>query len=98
MKEINLGSFKVQLRQERTEERRKMFRIAGKRKRAGSSGSGGLDNNPFAKWKKLIQDLPAARSVDETKDAAPTPMPEIEKTELHKTRGNSFEYKIYKRN
>ncbi|XP_058805239.1 transmembrane channel-like protein [Phymastichus coffea] len=46
------NDLKVQLRQERTEERRKMFKIAERR----------LENDtPFARWKKI---LPASKSVD----------------------------------
>lgn len=64
LREAN-NDLKTQLRRERTEERRKMFQIADKRRRNGSQGSGDL-NNPFGKWKKLLQTLPSTKSIDET--------------------------------
>lgn len=56
----------IQLRRERTEERRKMFQIADRRRRGGSEGSGELSNTPFGKWRKLMQTLPSGKSLDET--------------------------------
>ncbi|CAH1999424.1 unnamed protein product [Acanthoscelides obtectus] len=57
---------KIQLRKERTEERRKMFQIADRRRKGGSGESTDLPNAPFNKWKKLLNNLPNARSFDET--------------------------------
>nr|CAH7727032.1 unnamed protein product [Callosobruchus chinensis] len=57
---------KIQLRKERTEERRKMFQIADRRRKGGSGESTDLPNAPFTKWKKLLNNLPNARSFDET--------------------------------
>lgn len=46
---------------ERTEERRKMFQIA-KTKKGESIGSGEFANTPFAKWKKLLSELPSNKN------------------------------------
>lgn len=53
--------FQIQLRRERTEERRKMFQLADTRRRVGSSA---LDNTPFARWKKALPSLPLSKSID----------------------------------
>lgn len=49
---------------ERTEERRKVFQIA-KTKKAGSMGSAEFANTPFAKWRKLLSELPSSRNEDD---------------------------------
>jgi uncharacterized membrane protein SirB2 len=53
---INL--LKIQLRQERTEERRKMFKIVERR----------LENHetPFARWKKILPGIGTNKLVDVT--------------------------------
>lgn len=53
----------MQLRRERTEERRKMFQIADRRRRNGS-GDSADDSTPFGKWKKLLPMLPNSKSFD----------------------------------
>ncbi|KAL3276260.1 hypothetical protein HHI36_020975 [Cryptolaemus montrouzieri] len=63
LREAN-AELKFQLRRERTEERRKMFRMVDRRRRAGSTGSGD-PNNPFYKWKKLLGNLPTGKSQDD---------------------------------
>lgn len=70
LREAN-SDLKLQLRRERTEERRKMFQIADRRRRVGSEGSSETQN-PFSKWKKLLQTLPDGKSLDETpRDSEP---------------------------
>jgi hypothetical protein len=56
-----------------------MFQIADRRRRGGSSGSGELDNTPFAKWKKLLTNLPNAKSFDDTPKEVDGPR-EVEET------------------
>ncbi|KAK4877203.1 hypothetical protein RN001_009709 [Aquatica leii] len=85
LREAN-ADLKIQLRQERTEERRKMFQIADRRRRTGSGGSGGLENTPFAKWKKLIHSLPTAKSTDESLHKATTPSEGDREKEMHRAR------------
>ncbi|XP_030761789.1 transmembrane channel-like protein 2 [Sitophilus oryzae] len=63
LREAN-NDLKIQLRRERTEERRKMFEMVDRRRRCGSGESN--DQTPFSKWKKLIGNLPSTRSCDET--------------------------------
>ncbi|XP_022904331.2 transmembrane channel-like protein [Onthophagus taurus] len=65
LREAN-NDLKIQLRRERTEERRKMFQIVDRRRRVGSLGSGEIGHNPFGKWKKLLNALPSGKSFDET--------------------------------
>ncbi|XP_017769171.1 PREDICTED: transmembrane channel-like protein 3 [Nicrophorus vespilloides] len=60
LREAN-DDLKIQLRRERTEERRKMFQIADRRRR----GSGEF-NAPFSKWKRILHGLPSGKSFDET--------------------------------
>ncbi|KAK5642603.1 hypothetical protein RI129_008770 [Pyrocoelia pectoralis] len=81
LREAN-SDLKVQLRQERTEERRKMFQIA-ERKRTQMGGSSGLDNTPFAKWKRLMHSLPSTKSTDE---APPKISIHTDDEKLHKAR------------
>lgn len=64
LREAN-NDLKIQLRRERTEERRKMFQIADRRRRGGSEGSSEAQN-PFSKWKKLMESMPNTKSLDET--------------------------------
>ncbi|KAF7284667.1 hypothetical protein GWI33_021851 [Rhynchophorus ferrugineus] len=63
LREAN-NDLKIQLRRERTEERRKMFQMVDRRRRCGSGESN--DQTPFSRWKKLIGNLPNTRSCDET--------------------------------
>ncbi|KAJ3635461.1 hypothetical protein MTP99_008367 [Tenebrio molitor] len=57
---------KLQLVRERTEERRKMFQIADRRRR-GPGGSGEFFQTPFTKWKRLMGSIPnAGKSFDDT--------------------------------
>lgn len=58
--------FQIQLKKERTEERRKMFQLADRRRRGGSGESNELSNTPFNKWKKLLGNLPSGKSLDDT--------------------------------
>ncbi|KPJ00551.1 Transmembrane channel-like protein 3 [Papilio xuthus] len=51
----------IQLRRERTEERRKMFQLADTRRRTGSSA---VENTPFSRWKKALPALPLSKSID----------------------------------
>lgn len=64
LREAN-NELKAQLRKERTVERRKMFQIADRRRRGGSEGSN-EGQNPFVKWKKLLQTFPSGKSLDDT--------------------------------
>lgn len=54
LREAN-NDLKIQLRRERTEERRKMFQMVNKRARKESKDS----EMPLAKWKKLLPELAA---------------------------------------
>ncbi|XP_060519622.1 transmembrane channel-like protein [Cylas formicarius] len=65
LREAN-NDLKVQLRRERTEERRKMFQLVDRRRRAGSGGSNDDGATPFSKWKKLLGNLPSGRSYEDT--------------------------------
>ncbi|XP_050684067.1 transmembrane channel-like protein [Leptidea sinapis] len=60
LREAN-NDLKIQLRRERTEERRKMFQLADTRRRPGSSS---IDNTPFGRWKKALPSLPISKSID----------------------------------
>ncbi|XP_045509876.1 transmembrane channel-like protein [Colias croceus] len=60
LREAN-NDLKIQLRRERTEERRKMFQLADTRRRTGSSS---IDNTPFGRWKKALPSLPISKSID----------------------------------
>ncbi|GBP97586.1 hypothetical protein EVAR_70341_1, partial [Eumeta japonica] len=51
----------IQLRRERTEERRKVFQIADTRRRVGSAE---MDTTPFARWKKALPSLTLSKSID----------------------------------
>nr|CAI5867066.1 unnamed protein product [Callosobruchus analis] len=87
---------KIQLRKERTEERRKMFQIADRRRKGGSGESGDLPNAPFNKWKTLLNNLPNARSFDETpkQDTDEVTPPKTEKPE---SKNKDFFSKLIKR-
>ncbi|CAH1179502.1 unnamed protein product [Phaedon cochleariae] len=65
LREAN-DDLKIQLRRERTEERRKMFQLVDRRRRGGSGESNELSNTPFNKWKKLLGNLPGGKSMDDT--------------------------------
>ncbi|XP_045541983.1 transmembrane channel-like protein [Papilio machaon] len=60
LREAN-NDLKIQLRRERTEERRKMFQLADTRRRTGSSA---VENTPFTRWKKALPALPLSKSID----------------------------------
>ncbi|XP_044745628.1 transmembrane channel-like protein 3 [Coccinella septempunctata] len=62
LREANI-ELKLQLRRERTEERRKVFQLVDRRRRVGSAGSD--PNNPLHKWKKLLNTFPSNKSVDD---------------------------------
>lgn len=47
-------AFQMQLRHERTEERRKLFRIAGKRQN--------VTDTPLSRWKKILPALPQTKT------------------------------------
>lgn len=79
LREAN-NDLKIQLRRERTEERRKMFQMVDKRARKGSKDS----ETPFAKWKKLLPDL-SPKPV--------TPIPDLEKGEKIENGGISIDGK-----
>ncbi|ERL86813.1 hypothetical protein D910_04217, partial [Dendroctonus ponderosae] len=64
LREAN-NDLKTQLRRERTEERRKMFQLADRRRRGGSGES--ADQTPFSKWKKILGNLPTTQSCDDTR-------------------------------
>uniref|UniRef100_A0AAR5QI69 TMC domain-containing protein n=1 Tax=Dendroctonus ponderosae TaxID=77166 RepID=A0AAR5QI69_DENPD len=64
LREAN-NDLKTQLRRERTEERRKMFQLADRRRRGGSGES--ADQTPFSKWKKILGNLPNTQSCDDTR-------------------------------
>ncbi|KAF7988682.1 hypothetical protein HCN44_001255 [Aphidius gifuensis] len=59
LREAN-NDLKIQLRHERTEERRKMFKIASKR--------GQSVDTPFLKWKKIISTSPTSASIEISKN------------------------------
>ncbi|KAL7298233.1 hypothetical protein TKK_0009222 [Trichogramma kaykai] len=70
------NDLKIQLRQERTEERRKMFKIAEKRHNESET--------PFTKWKKILPNLGPRKSIDlaSTKAKFGIPNVELEQTKL----------------
>ncbi|XP_045490237.1 transmembrane channel-like protein [Pieris rapae] len=59
LREAN-NDLKTQLRRERTEERRKMFQLADRRR----GGSSSIDNTPFGRWKKALPSFPMNKSID----------------------------------
>ncbi|XP_060809817.1 transmembrane channel-like protein [Amyelois transitella] len=81
LREAN-NDLKAQLRRERTEERRKMFKLADTRVRAGSAA---IDSTPFSRWKKALPSLPL-RSIDSdenktmTGDSATDPQKALKRT------------------
>ncbi|XP_075991461.1 transmembrane channel-like protein [Anticarsia gemmatalis] len=85
LREAN-NDLKIQLRRERTEERRKMFQLADTRRRAGSST---MDNTPFAKWKKALPSLPMSKSID-SDDRKTLTEETSEPLKIAKKRGNIF--------
>ncbi|XP_063372904.1 transmembrane channel-like protein [Cydia amplana] len=58
LREAN-NDLKIQLRRERTEERRKMFQLADTRRKGTA-----MDNTPFARWKKALPGFPLGKSID----------------------------------
>ncbi|KAK9743978.1 TMC domain [Popillia japonica] len=103
LREAN-NDLKIQLRRERTEERRKLFQIADRRRRVGSEGSGELGQTPFGKWRKLLYNLPSGKSFDDTPkieseeiQSAKPPQPEEEKLKPEGTNPKDFFSKLIKR-
>ncbi|KAJ2954092.1 hypothetical protein O0L34_g2308 [Tuta absoluta] len=87
LREAN-NDLKIQLRRERTEERRKMFKLADTR-RAGSASA--LDNTPFARWKKALPAIPL-KSIDS--DDRKTVTEEGEPVKATRKRGGGLLAKI----
>ncbi|XP_056629914.1 transmembrane channel-like protein [Diorhabda sublineata] len=83
---------KIQLRRERTEERRKMFQLADRRRRGGSGESNELSNTPFNKWKKLMGNLPSGKSLDETPKQE-----DVQKEGKPENKSKDFFHKLIKR-
>nr|XP_023025847.1 transmembrane channel-like protein 2 isoform X1 [Leptinotarsa decemlineata] len=95
LREAN-DDLKIQLRRERTEERRKMFQMTDRRRRVGSGESNDLSNTPFSKWKKVLGDLPSGKSLDETPKPDPEDIPEQVKEE-NGNKSRDFFTKLIKR-
>ncbi|XP_053624485.1 transmembrane channel-like protein isoform X2 [Plodia interpunctella] len=85
LREAN-NDLKAQLRRERTEERRKMFKLADTRVRAGS---GAVDNTPFSRWKKALPSLPL-RSIDSDENKTITGDGTMEPQKVIKKKGGIF--------
>ncbi|KRT82265.1 hypothetical protein AMK59_3218, partial [Oryctes borbonicus] len=100
LREAN-NDLKIQLRRERTEERRKLFQIADRRRRVGSEGSGELGQTPFGKWKKLLYNLPSGKSFDDTpkQESEDTPYQQQEEKEVkpETVKSKDFFSKLIKR-
>ncbi|XP_028177658.1 transmembrane channel-like protein 3 [Ostrinia furnacalis] len=86
LREAN-NDLKIQLRRERTEERRKMFQLADTRRRVGSSA---MDNTPFARWKKALPTLPISKSIDSDDRKTITADDNSEPSKAIKKRGGIF--------
>ncbi|KOB70687.1 Transmembrane channel-like protein [Operophtera brumata] len=86
LREAN-NDLKIQLRRERTEERRKMFQLADTRRRAGSSA---MDNTPFARWKKALPSLPLSKSIDSDDRKVTNGDETVEPQKTIKKRGGIF--------
>ncbi|XP_018564343.1 transmembrane channel-like protein 3 [Anoplophora glabripennis] len=84
LREAN-DDLKIQLRRERTEERRKMFQIVDRR-RVGSGESNELSNTPFSKWKKLLGNLPSGKTFDDTPKQESEDLPQPVKKAEHKNK------------
>ncbi|XP_050515872.1 transmembrane channel-like protein isoform X2 [Diabrotica virgifera virgifera] len=84
---------KIQLRRERTEERRKMFQLADRRRRGGSGESNEISTAPSNKWKRLLENLPSGKSLDET----PKQESEDQKDERVDNKSKDFFSKLIKR-
>ncbi|CAH1126454.1 unnamed protein product [Ceutorhynchus assimilis] len=99
LREANVD-LKTQLRRERTEERRKLFQLADRRRRGGSGES--ADQTPFSKWKKLLGNLPSTKSCEDTRqeseDIAPSQRADEEEEEDEKVenKGKVFFTKLIK--
>ncbi|XP_048525365.1 transmembrane channel-like protein [Dendroctonus ponderosae] len=104
LREAN-NDLKTQLRRERTEERRKMFQLADRRRRGGSGES--ADQTPFSKWKKILGNLPTTQSCDDTRQESDDIVPsqrddyeeEEEEEEIEKVenRGKVFFARLIKK-
>ncbi|CAG9781757.1 unnamed protein product [Diatraea saccharalis] len=86
LREAN-NDLKIQLRRERTEERRKMFQLADTRRRGGSSA---MDNTPFARWKKALPSLPISKSIDSDERKTVTGEDSTEPSKATKKKGGIF--------
>ncbi|CAH0401812.1 unnamed protein product [Chilo suppressalis] len=86
LREAN-NDLKIQLRRERTEERRKMFQLADTRRRGGSSA---MDNTPFARWKKALPSLPISKSIDSDERKTTTGDDNAEPSKSTKRKGGIF--------
>ncbi|XP_050312328.1 transmembrane channel-like protein isoform X2 [Anthonomus grandis grandis] len=98
LREAN-NDLKTQLRRERTEERRKMFQLADRRRRGASGES--TDQTPFSKWKKLLGNLPNNRSCEDTRqesdDLAANQLNENQEVERSENKGRDFFSKLIKK-
>lgn len=74
------------MRQERTEERRKMFQAANRRRRGESGNLDDLDNAPFNKWKTLLGNMPSDKTTDKTSKEV-IAQKKVLKQESHKIKG-----------
>nr|CAD7567448.1 unnamed protein product [Timema californicum] len=59
LREAN-NDLKIQLRRERSEERRRVMQLVGQRRRGGSGGDSA--DTPFSRWRKIIPVLPAGKT------------------------------------
>ncbi|CAG9838897.1 unnamed protein product [Diabrotica balteata] len=92
LREAN-DDLKIQLRRERTEERRKMFQLADRRRRGGSGESNEISTAPSNKWKRLLENLPSGKSLDET----PKQESDDQKDERVDNKSKDFFSKLIKR-
>ncbi|KAI5729837.1 hypothetical protein M8J76_007152 [Diaphorina citri] len=66
LKEANID-LKIQLRRERTEERRKMYQLVAKKKRTGVE----LLDSTLSKWREIIPDTPVEKTAADVRDGTP---------------------------
>nr|CAD7452555.1 unnamed protein product [Timema tahoe] len=59
LREAN-NDLKIQLRRERSEERRRVMQLVGQRRRGGSGGDSA--DTPFSRWRKIIPVLPPGKT------------------------------------